>query len=255
MRARTASMLISRTLLPQHNRMRWPLWVCVLPLAGCTGAQSTLAPAGREAERIANLFWWMTAGSIVVWLAVLMLAFYAARAGGEVDRSRQARMLILMGALVPTVVLGGLLIYGLSMLPSMVAPAPQSALRISVYGEQWWWRIRYEPPGRQAFETANEVHLPVGEPAEFRLHSTNVIHSFWIPSLGGKVDLIPGRVNRLVLNPTRTGRFRGTCAEYCGNGHANMALEAIVVERQEFVRWLEDQSKPAVSPAMQGTIE
>jgi cytochrome c oxidase subunit II len=234
-----------RVLAPKHDRAlsgrRRFLWFCALPLAGCGGAQSALEPAGRDAQRIADLFWWMTAGSAIVWLAVVILAIYAVRASPETDRRPQAKWLILSGAVAPTIVLGGLLIYGLSMLPDMLAPAPEGSLRISVHGERWWWRIRYEPPGQQPFELANEVRLPVGEPVEFRLHSSNVIHSFWIPPLGGKMDMIPGRVTRLVLRPTKTGVFRGTCAEYCGLGHANMAIEATVVDRDEFRRWLEQQ--------------
>jgi cytochrome c oxidase subunit 2 len=84
---------------------------------------------------------------------------------------------------------------------------------------------------------------------EFLLHSTNVIHSFWIPSLGGKVDMIPGRVNRLALHPTKTGLFRGACAEFCGRGHANMAFDAIVLNEQEFRDWLAKQSNPAAAIA------
>jgi len=236
--------------------VRWLFWVSALPLVGCSGIQSTLAPAGREAERIANLFWWMVGGAGVVWLSVVILALYAGRARPNGDRGRQANRLILIGALAPTLVLGGLLIFGLSILPDMLAPAPEGSLRISVHGEQWWWRMRYEPPGRQPFELANEVRLPVGEPVEFLLHSNNVIHSFWIPSLGGKVDLIPGRVNRLVLRPTKTGRFRGACAEYCGMGHAHMAFDAFVLGREEFQHWLEQQSEPAaLTPAVQERLQ
>jgi cytochrome c oxidase subunit 2 len=238
--------ILSRLLHP-----RQVLVACTV-LAGCTGPQSALEPAGQEAEEIANLFWWMAAGSVFIWVAVVALAIYAARSRPDRDRRRLARVLVLTGALAPTIVLAGLLIYGLSMLPDMIAPAPTNALRISVYGEQWWWRLRYEPPGWQPFEVANELRLPVGEPVSFSLHSTNVIHSFWIPSLAGKVDLIPGRVNRLLMHPRRTGRFRGTCAEYCGIGHANMALEATVMEKDQFQSWLEQQSSPAqLQPAVQ----
>ena len=91
--------------------------------------------------------------------------------------------------------------------------------------------------------------MPVGEPVEFLLHSNNVIHSFWIPSLGGKMDMIPGRVNRLALQAMKTGTFRGACAEYCGASHAKMAFEAIVMSREEFGRWMEQQSEPAMEPA------
>jgi cytochrome c oxidase subunit 2 len=210
-----------------------------------------LAPAGRSAERIADLFWWMTAGGILIWAAVLVLAIYAAGTEPPKDGGRKAHALILTGAITPAVVLAGLLIYGLSMLQEAIAPAPANSLRISVYGEQWWWRVRYEPPGRQPFELANRVLLPVGEPVEFRLHSRDVIHSFWIPSLGGKMDMIPGRVNRLALLPTKTGSFRGVCAEYCGRSHANMAFQADVVSREEFAKWLEQESQSANRGATQ----
>jgi cytochrome c oxidase subunit 2 len=217
-----------------------------LLLTACSGVQSSLDPAGREAGLIANLFWWMTAMAVIVWLVVVGLALYAYRADPDQgDRRKQARVLILGGALAPTIVLGGLLIYGLSILPGMLAPPAKGSLRISVYGEQWWWRVRYEPPGQPPFELANEVRLPAGEPVEFLLHSNNVIHSFWIPSLGGKMDMIPGRVNRLTLHPTRTGTYRGACAEFCGLGHAKMAFEAKVVARDEFRRWMEGQATSA----------
>jgi cytochrome c oxidase subunit II len=222
--------------------------MCALALAGCSGAQSALDPAGRQAERVADLFWWMTAGSAVVWIAVVGLAVYAVRAGPAPGRDRQASLLIFAGAATPAVVLAGLLIYGLRLLPDYVGPVPEGSLRISVYGEQWWWRVRYEPPGAQPFELANEVRLPVGKPVQFLLHSRDVIHSFWIPSLGGKMDMIPGRVNRLPLHPTRTGVFRGACAEYCGTAHAQMGFAAIVMPQAEFDLWLAAQSKPALRP-------
>jgi cytochrome c oxidase subunit 2 len=243
-------MSIGATVPRVRGRAACVAWLYALVFSGCSGVQSTLSPAGREAERIAALFWWMTGGAAVIWAAVIILAAYAARARPDIDRRRQARLLIMTGALLPAVVLGGLLIFGLGMLNDMIAPAPQGTLRISVYGEQWWWRMRYEPPGRQPFELANEVRLPAGEPVNFLLHSHNVIHSFWIPSLGGKVDLIPGRVNRLTLHPNRTGTFRGTCAEFCGIGHAQMAFDVFVMNGDEFQRWLEEQSGPAAAGAV-----
>jgi cytochrome c oxidase subunit II len=216
-----------------------------LALAACSGPQSTLDPGGRSAEQISTLFWWMTAGGAVIWVGVLGMAFYAVRANPDVDRRRTAHLWIVGGAVTPAVVLGGLLIYGLGILPAAIAPAPEGSLRIEVYGEQWWWRVRYQPPGRQSFDVANEIRLPVGEPVQFLLHSKDVIHSFWIPSLGGKMDMIPGRVNRLSLHPTRIGHFRGACAEYCGKAHAQMAFEAVVTSRSDFDRWVAQQSEPA----------
>ncbi|MDP1589551.1 MAG: cytochrome c oxidase subunit II, partial [Prosthecobacter sp.] len=203
-----------------------------LALIGGSGEQSSLDPAGREAERIAELFWWMTGGTVVIWLAMVALAFYAIHARPEAHTEKRARLFIIGGgALVPTVVLGGLLTYGLSMLPELIAKAPDGSLRIAVTGEQWWWRVRYLPPEGGEVVTANEIRLPVGEPVQFDLDSPDVIHSFWIPTIGGKMDMIPGRQTRLVLHPTRTGTFRGVCAEYCGASHTYMAFYAVVMEK------------------------
>lgn len=218
-------------------------------LAGCTGVQSALDPAGREAGKIARLFWLMTAGSIIVWLGVIGLLVYSVRTRPESFTRRKARMMIVGGGVVvPVVVLTVLLLYGLAPLPAMMAPAPEGSLRIMVSGEQWWWRVHYSPPGQAPIPLANEIRLPVGEPVEFHLESPDVIHSFWIPPLAGKMDMIPGRKTRLVLTPERTGVFRGACAEYCGASHALMAFPVVVHEREEFVAWLNHQSQPAAPP-------
>ncbi|MBW3543958.1 MAG: cytochrome c oxidase subunit II, partial [Planctomycetes bacterium] len=219
-------------------------------LSGCSGSglQSTLNPAGRGAERLAELFWWMAGGAAVIWVAVIGLAIYAVRAQ-PASHTRSAALLIIGGgAIVPTVVLCGLLVYGLAMLPELLAPAPAGSLKISVTGEQWWWRVRYERAEGEAVELANEIRLPVGKPIEFQLQAADVIHSFWIPSLGGKVDMIPGRETRLSLHPTRTGVFRGVCAEYCGTSHALMSFYVVVDEQEDFDRWLERQTESAQSP-------
>jgi cytochrome c oxidase subunit II len=172
---------------------------CLSVLAGWGGPQSALNPAGRGAAAIADLFWWMTAGAIVIWLVVVGLAIYFIRIRPEPHSNRWAKLLIIGGgAVLPTVVLAVLLVYGLALLPALVGPAPEGSLKITVHGAQWWWRVRYQPASGEVIELANEIRLPVGVPVEFRLESDNVIHSFWIPSLGGKVDMIPGRLTRLV---------------------------------------------------------
>jgi cytochrome c oxidase subunit 2 len=226
-------------------------------LGGCSGAQSALDPAGKGAQEIADLFWWMVGGTVVVWLGMVALAFYAIWARPEAHTEKRARLFIIGGgALFPTVVLGGLLVYGLGMLPRLIAKAPEGSLKIAVTGEQWWWRVRYLPPEGGEAVLANEIRLPVGEPVEFELDSPDVIHSFWIPVLGGKMDMIPGRKTRLVLHPTRTGTFRGVCAEYCGASHTWMAFSVVVMEREAFHGWLAEQRAPAIEPteslAMQG---
>jgi cytochrome c oxidase subunit 2 len=219
-------------------------------LSACDGIQSSLAPAGQDAERIARLFWWMTIGSVIVWAAVLALTFYCLRVGGSAGAGRLRHALIFGGGVVvPTVVLTVLLVYGLAMLPAAVARAPEGSLRIHVRGELWWWRVRYLPEGSSAVDLANEIRLPVGEPVQFVLDSDNVIHSFWIPSLAGKMDMIPGRVTYLTVRPTATGVFRGSCAEYCGLSHALMGLYVEVMPRAAFDRWLADQAAGAAPAA------
>jgi cytochrome c oxidase subunit II len=228
----------------------WLLLAAALLLAGCDGVQSALVPAGDGAERIVRLFWWMAAGAVLVWLSVLALAVYAVLIQPRPHDARKTAILIIGGgAVVPTVVLTILLAFGLSMLPGLVAPAPEGSLQIEVSGEQWWWRVRYRPPGGEPVELANEIRLPVGEPVELLLTSPDVIHSFWIPALGGKIDMIPGRQTRLALWPSRTGLFRGVCAEYCGTSHALMAFPVVVHEPDEHARWLAQQAEPAKPPA------
>ena len=188
----------------------------------------------------------MTGGALVVWAGVGWLLWSAIRGRAAQNSARQARLYIIGGgAVVPTVVLTGLLLYGLGMTPALLAPAPPGSLRIVVTGEQWWWRVRYVPASGEAVTLANEIRLPVGEPVEFELDSPDVIHAFWIPALGGKMDMIPGRRTRLLLEPTRAGTFRGQCAEYCGTSHALMAFPVVVMEKDDFARWLDAQRAPA----------
>jgi cytochrome c oxidase subunit 2 len=219
-------------------------------LAGCGGPQSALAPAGRGAERIAELFGWMTTGALIIWAVVVGLAVYAIRVRPEAHRPRVGVWFIIGGgAILPSVVLAGLLSYGLALMPELLAPAPETGLKIVVSGEQWWWRVRYLTPyDTESVELANEIRLPVGERVSFHLESPDVIHSFWIPSLGGKMDMIPGRTNRLTLEPTRTGAFRGVCAEYCGTSHALMSFDVVVLEKDDFAAWLKRQHDRAQPP-------
>jgi cytochrome c oxidase subunit 2 len=217
-------------------------------LAGCDGQQSALNPAGVGAQSIATLFWWMAGGALVIWLVVMGIAVYATQAHPEAHGIRGARWLIIGGGVIfPVVVLTGLLIYGLMLMPQQRS-SENVALRVDVSGEQWWWRVRYRTEAGEAVELANEIRLPVGERVAFSLTSPDVIHSFWIPSLGGKVDMIPGRTNELVLEPTETGTFRGACAEYCGTSHALMNFAAVVMTREAFDLWLAKQAEPAQPP-------
>ncbi|MGH8502373.1 MAG: cytochrome c oxidase subunit II [Gammaproteobacteria bacterium] len=240
---------ILQKLGPLVHHHRAPLaWVVALPLAGCAGSQSALAPAGLEAAWIAQLFWVMLIGAGLIWALVIGFAVYVTRISPEAHSEKAAGRLIVWGGVVfPVTVLGALLIYGLMLMPALRAAG--DGLRVHVSGEQWWWRVNYHAPGRDAPVTsANEIRLPVGQRVEIRLVSPDVIHSFWIPSLAGKVDMIPGRTTRLVLEPTRTGVYRGQCAEYCGTSHALMAFSVAVMPRDAFAAWLEKEARPAARP-------
>src|SRR5690606_33742947 len=120
----------------------------------------------------------------------------------------------------------------------------EPGLRVHVEGRQWWWRISYETPGGGKVESANEIRIPLDREVEFVLTSPDVIHSFWVPSLGGKLDMIPGRVNRLRLTAERPGVYRGQCAEYCGGPHALMGLDIIAMPPNDFDNWLERAPQP-----------
>jgi cytochrome c oxidase subunit II len=126
------------------------------------------------------------------------------------------------------------------------AAAPPHALEVTVRGWQWWWEFRYP---KLDVVTANELHLPLNQPVVFTLDGPDVIHSFWVPQLGGKRDVVPGRLNRLTLTPEQTGEYWGQCAEFCGASHANMQLRVIVEEPAAFDRWVAAQKAPPPEPA------
>ena len=234
-----------RLAIPALNLLRVAALFFVPVIAGCAGPQSALDPAGDGAERLATLFWIMLIGSAVLWTGVIALTFYAARTEpGRFSESFGPSLILWGGAIFPTVVLTALLAYGLWLMPDMRGPG--DGLKVAVSGEQFWWRVRYQPPnGGAAVESANEIRLPVGQRVEFLLNTPDVIHSFWIPALGGKLDMIPGRTNRLVLHPTKPGVYRGVCAEFCGPSHALMAFSVIAMELKEYERWLEAETKNA----------
>lgn len=217
------------------------------------GEHSALQPAGNAATEIAALFWAMAVGAAVIWLLMVALGAYAFRTHQGLHPPRLPWFIIGGGMAVPSVVLAVLLGFGLSAMPRLVGPAPQGALRVHVTGEQWWWRVSYETPTSpeaeriERIELANEIHLPVDRPVEFVLDSADVIHSFWIPSLAGKVDTFPGRTTRLVVTPTSEGVYQGVCAEFCGGSHAWMEFTVVVESAKAFDTWLTSQAAPAVA--------
>ena len=167
---------------------------------------------------IADLFWWMAVGSAAVWLAAVGFLLYCLWPPRRpVAPQVEKRIVADGGVVLPTVLLAVLVGNALPPLTGLVDAPPvgeAADLRVRVTGEQWWWRVQYPGAADGVVELANEVRLPLGQRAHLELASDNVVHAFWVPSLAGKVDMVPGRTTDLTLEPTRLGTFRGLCAEY-----------------------------------------
>ena len=216
-------------------------------LGGCNAEQSTLTVFGTDARAIRHIAIILTVGAVIILGATGILYVRAIRASEHsLSHEQGMRMILWVGAIGPTLILTALLVYAL---PAMrPRPAGPNDLVITVEGEQFWWRIAYQPPGRARLLSANEIRMPVGRTVVFELTATDVIHSFWIPGLAGKMDMIPGRTNRLVVKAEKPGRYRGVCAEFCGLSHALMAFDVIAMEPTEFDAWLSDASVTTAQP-------
>jgi cytochrome c oxidase subunit II len=166
------------------------------------------------------------------------------------DQNRERKTAFIVGALVTATTAILIVFTILSYFATRTLAASGHTLNIEVTAHQWWWEVTYsdEEPSR-VFQTANEIHLPVGRPVKFTLKAADVIHSFWIPNLGGKQDLIPGQVNTIAFTPDHTGTYRGQCAEFCGLQHAHMAFVVVAEPMERFRAWLAAQGRPAAEPA------
>ncbi|MEF2550363.1 cytochrome c oxidase subunit II [Aurantimonas sp. A2-1-M11] len=222
-------------------------------LAGCAGPQSVFEGAGAEASAVEFLFWVMLVGSVAIWVLVIGLGIYATKTRPRAHSEKTGlRLIVWGGGVFPVVVLAGLLIWGLAMMPELRRAADGPTIAVS--GERFWWRVSYDVEGETGVvrslpvggvESANEVWLPLGRRSEILLGSPDVIHSFWVPAIAGKTDAIPGRVNRLVLEPTREGVYNGVCAEFCGDAHTQMGLRVVVVPQAEYDAHVAAMARPA----------
>src|SRR5487761_349000 len=209
------------------------LCALLLPLAGCHGPQTIFHPAGPAASLLAWLgsFTFILVGVVAI-IVIAILIWSALRRRGRLDEHEpwnagggQAWVLV-GGLIIPGVIL--CVVFVMSLVHTTAFPlrgAHAIQPRILVIGHQWWWEVHYVagPPDRQ-FVTANEIHIPVGQPVDIALESADVIHSFWVPALHGKVEMIPGLTNYIRLEASRPGAYKGQCAEYCGEQHAHMRL-------------------------------
>jgi len=216
----------------------------IIPLlAACEGPYSMLQPAGPAAREVAALWWGMLAVAVVVLAGVVGLWLYAIhRQPAAEERIGHGHWIVGGGVLLPLVSIVVLLAFGIPaghrMLP--LPPEDGEVVVVQVTGHMWWWEVRYPETD---IRLVDELHIPAGVPVDVVLESADVIHSFWVPQLGGKLDLIPGQTNVLRLEAERAGTYRGHCAEFCGVGHAEMRFVVHAHEPDDFAAWLAEAQR------------
>lgn len=229
----------------------------VLVLPGCTPPLA-LDPQTPQGRAVAGLIWWFTGLCTVIWILVLLgLAFAIWRprlvpadplALDQRAERRSGRVVAVLIGLTGVIVIG-LTVLSFAAQRQLFEPA-DGALTIDIVGHQWWWEVVYNSPdSSQTLTTANEIHVPVGRPVTLDLTSNDVIHSFWVPSLMGKADLIPGRHNDLTFTAEKPGIYNGSCAEFCGMQHAHMGIRVIAETPSDFEAWRRQQLRSAAPPA------
>lgn len=239
----------------------------LVALCGCRYAQSIFYTRGPAANSIGELSWAMTGLFIlftIVMGILLAIAFYKRRGTlaehEPLDAEGGQIWIVIGGIAVPILVLTALFVVGLSLMsdfpihgmpgmPSSAQMVRNMKPDIVIIGHQWWWEIHYlnDDPSK-SFLTANELHLPVGRPVNIEVKTADVMHSFWIPALNGKVDMIPGQPNFIRILGSQPGIYTGQCAEYCGDQHANMRMLAFVQTPAAYAAWVADQQKPGATP-------
>ncbi len=214
--------------------------------------QSVLYPAGIQAARISHVWWVMLIVCTIVWVlvaAATLIAVARGRKAASTATEGELTFFVAIAGGITIVTLIALLFDTIVIGRSLETLRTPDALRIQVTGNQWWWDVQYENPvAALRVTTANELHIPVGRPVAIDLLSVDVIHSFWVPNLQGKIDLVPGRTNELWLQADTPGTYRGQCAEYCGLQHAHMALLVIAEPEDRFQRWLAANRASAPPP-------
>ena len=229
-------------------------WVpaCAALLAACHAPMSALGPAGPGAARITGLTWGLMAAAALVASVVGVLFLGAIRRNGAGDSTvdltpRGNRFVTVGGVMLPAAVLLAVFLVGLGVLHRMSTTTSLPEVTFELTGHQWWWDVEYlDPVIARRFHAANEIHVPVGRVVHLRLVSADVIHSFWVPSLQGKLDLVPGDTNDMRFVASEPGSWRGQCAEYCGAQHAHMAFTIVAEDDASFQHWLADQQAPAI---------
>lgn len=255
----------------RHNRAitTFVLVLFTVVLNGCRGMQSSIDPAGPQSNNIAGLWWLMFYTCSAVFILVTIFLLIALRRGikksGHANSPAQTppelvfsedgelrkRNVVVAATAVTIVVLFVFLLESFLVGRAMTAElSVKNGVAVEINGRQWWWEVRYPNDDASSyFTTANEVHIPVGVPVTFNLKAGDVIHSFWVPNLSGKKDLIPGKSASIWLQADRPGEYRGQCAEYCGHQHAHMAFRVIAESPEQFAAWRQAQIQSAREPA------
>ena len=257
--SRTHALTHSRTSLARYSLFPIPysLTFAALTLAACDRQFTTVHPTGPQARRIADMTWYLTITGTAVFLAVMGIlawALWRAHLRGEAiggDRTERTMTRWLVGGVAATtLILLATLIYNFATGRALANFAEPDALTVRVTGHQWWWEVQYQDPVySRRVTTANEIHVPVGRRVRLEVQSRDVIHSFWVPNLHGKLDLIPGYTGTTYFMADQPGVFLGRCAEYCGLQHARMDIRVIAESPDEFAAWYEGQLRSAAPPA------
>ncbi|HEX6316872.1 MAG TPA: cytochrome c oxidase subunit II [Gemmatimonadaceae bacterium] len=252
---------MTRTPRPRHQYLFAIAAALPLLLAACSNSQypnttfTHLTDMNRDSTSLWNLMIWLGIGVFVlveVLLIYVMIRYRRRPNDAEPEHVHGNTALELTWTILPAFVLAIIAVPTVQQIWKYQSGAPANALQIDVIGRQWWWEFRYP---EQNIVTANELYIPTGRPVNFTLRSNDVIHSFWIPNLGGKRDLMRNRTNFLWFTPDSVGTqaFNGSCNEYCGTSHANMRFRAYTVSPDEFDRWVAGQQANAVFPAATAT--
>lgn len=229
------------------------LVLLALAVSGCASTPSALDPRGPVAREISDVAWVLFGIAFVVFLIVLSVllhgAFRRRDSADGIDRRPVGTRTFAIGGVgvaLTTIILVGLVLVDLRTSNAIAQAPTKSVLAVTVIGHEWWWEFQYRNYG---FVTANEMHMPAGKPVDVSGTSVDVIHSFWVPQLQGKADLIPGHTNSLWLQADNPGEFRGQCAEYCGDQHAHMAFYVVADPQDRYNAWLDGQRRPALQPS------
>jgi len=242
---------------------RRALWACCAVMAaaasaasaGCAGPHHVFDPAGGPARDIAALGRLLFAVCTVIYLLVIAVLAWAlvrrrTEADGSVETGRRLTRAIAAATIASTMTIVGLTAASAVTGHGLTSPMGPAAITVDVVGHQWWWDFQFRDVSPDEFVSSpNELHVPLGQPVMIKTMSRDVIHSFWVPNLHGKRDLIPGQVTNTWIQADRPGVYRGLCAEFCGHEHAKMAFEVVVETPQKFKAWIDHQRESASEPA------